>query len=554
VNDEHPGAPAAGEHPIRTTARWIGSQTRPLLGWLTAPVDRLGRRGVVVLPPIGYEYSSAHRTLRTLAERLAGQGCSVLRVDYDGTGDSSGDQSDPDRLIHWSSAVGLAARELRQIGASSISLVGLQLGATFALSEGGQAGAEQVVAWAAITDGRRYARGIRLLGSEVPPDAGASRDTIVRAGMVFTSETLGALGALSPAGIRDRPAPRVLIIDPEGRPTNDGLSRRLLELGAEVDHEVVSGTEQVLDTPAEYTVTPEPIVDLIAAWVGSSDASPSARVEDQRTSTMDWNDNAVREEVVELGQDRLVGVLTWPASPPPVTVVWLNAGSEPHTGPARAWVEYARALATAGYASLRLDFSGWGESPDLARAPGRPYDLHGIQQAADVVTALRGGGHRRIVLAGLCAGAWIALQVARTFPVDGVVAINPQLYWQPGDPVEADIVTETRVRRAAEIERFALGARTGMWTAQEAAGIRHPAADWLDDLRRSGTPYLALFAEGDDGLQFLEDRVARAWRDSLEHGAAEVVMIKDIDHAMHRQWRRPDVVAAVIDFLTRRIS
>ena len=51
--------------------------------------------GVVIVPPVGYEYWSSHRTLRTLAERLAGQGCCALRFDFDGTGDSAGDQWDP---------------------------------------------------------------------------------------------------------------------------------------------------------------------------------------------------------------------------------------------------------------------------------------------------------------------------------------------------------------------------------------------------------------------------------------------------------------------------
>ena len=41
-----------------------------------------------VLPPVGYEYWSSHRSLRTLAERLAQNGCLALRFDFDGTGDS----------------------------------------------------------------------------------------------------------------------------------------------------------------------------------------------------------------------------------------------------------------------------------------------------------------------------------------------------------------------------------------------------------------------------------------------------------------------------------
>ena len=67
------------------------------MSWLTAPGGGASSVGVVIVPPIGYEYWSSHRTLRTLAERLAEQGCSRLRFDFDGTGDSAGDQWDPAR-------------------------------------------------------------------------------------------------------------------------------------------------------------------------------------------------------------------------------------------------------------------------------------------------------------------------------------------------------------------------------------------------------------------------------------------------------------------------
>jgi len=78
---------AVTAQPVVTVARWIGRAERPLLSWLTTPAEGTGSVGVVVVPPIGYELWSSHRTLRTLAERLAGQGCSVLRFDFDGTGD-----------------------------------------------------------------------------------------------------------------------------------------------------------------------------------------------------------------------------------------------------------------------------------------------------------------------------------------------------------------------------------------------------------------------------------------------------------------------------------
>jgi alpha-beta hydrolase superfamily lysophospholipase len=80
-------------------------------------------------------------------------------------------------------------------------------------------------------------------------------------------------------------------------------------------------------------------------------------------------------------------------------------------------------------------------------------------------------------------------------------------------------------------------------------GLRHPASTWLYALVRSRTPVLALFAAGDDGLEFLEDRNARAWARARARGAVDLVVIEGIDHPMHRHWRRSEVVRALVAWL-----
>ena len=220
----------------------------------------------------------------------------------------------------------------------------------------------------------------------------------------------------------------------------------------------------------------------------------------------------------------------------------MQLGFRAARGAGRAWVDYGRALAQSGYSSIRLDFSGWGESPDLGHAPGRPYDAHCVDELRSVVDDLRSDGEEPVVAAGLCAGAWVALRAALDHHLDGVIAINPQLYWRPGDPVEADIVNETRVRRTDEIRRFARGRRTGIWSVLDAVGLHHPAADWLRALDDGGTPVLMLFTEGDDGLEFLEDRVGRAWTRTRRNGVVTCRVVAGLDHPMHRTWMRGQVI------------
>ena len=218
-------------------------------------------------------------------------------------------------------------------------------------------------------------------------------------------------------------------------------------------------------------------------------------------------------------------------------------------GPGRAWVDYARALAESGYTSIRLDFSGWGESPDLGHAPGRPYDAHCVDEIASVVDDLRADGHDRVVVAGLCAGAWVALRAAVTHrPRRGDRHQSAALLVarRPGGGRHRQ--GDARPASGGDPPLQA-GRRAGAWSALDVIGVRHPAADWLRDLDAGGTPVLALFAEGDDGLEFLEDRVGRTWSRSLRRGVVTCRVVPGIDHPMHRTWLRASVVDEVRGWL-----
>ena len=538
---------------LRQRAVWFGPDDRPLLGWLTQPASGPGEIGVVVVPPLGYEYWTTHRALRALAERLAAQGCSVLRFDPDGTGDSAGGPGDPDRLWAWRRSVGEAASALRGIGCTSLVVAGVRFGATLALLEGASVGADRIVAWAPVERGRTYVRELRLLGLPVPDDVAGTGGGIAHAGSMFGPTTLDELRVVDVTELDRRPAPQVLVVDRDDRAPSDALVERLRSLGTATDQVVVPGSTVALDRPTEYSDVPDAVVQVISDWVGRS--APTGSPEENPGEDVGGGRSCpLAERVVRLGAERLVGVQTDAVGTRRATVVWCNSGSEPHVGPGRAWVDYARALAESGYTSIRLDFSGWGESPELGHAPGRPYDAHCVDEIASVVDDLRANGHERVVVAGLCAGAWVALRAAVTHRLDGVIAINPQLYWQPGDPVEADIVKETRVRRTEEIRHFKRGRRTGIWSALDVLGVRHPAADWLRGLDAGGTPVLALFAEGDDGLEFLEDRVGRTWSRTLRRGVVTCRVVPGIDHPMHRAWLRGSVIDEVRGWLDRVAS
>lgn len=530
--------------PSQPHGRWIGAAERPLMAWVSAPERWAGQSGVLILPPVGYPYWSSHRTLRVLAERLADAGHLALRLDYDATGDSAGDQWDAGRIHAWRASVRVGAEELRALGCRSLAIVGVRLGATFALLDGAALGAEAIVAWAPVTSGRRYAKEIRLLSETVPaegtpPGVGQA---MVSAGSVFTEQSLEDIARLDLSGVSSPLAPRVLILD-ETR--HEKLCEHLGEMGTEVEQRGTVGGESVLAGPAEYATVPETIVGEICDWVGQA---PPGRGEphdlvEREVASFAWNGSRITERVVQLSATQLVGVLTEPqvSGPDTDTVVFLNTGSETHVGPGRAWVEYARALAGLGHCCLRVDFRGWGESPDDGHAPGRPYDAHCMQDTITIIRALRDLGHERIVLVGLCASAWVALRAVLREPVAGVIALNPQMYWKMGDPVEATMA-ETRLNRTAARERERRGSRVGLWSALDCIGRRPWAARWLDDLSAADTSVVLVFAEGDDGIEFLRNRVGRRLRATQRAGNVRVAEVPLIDHAMHRAWLRPSIV------------
>jgi len=93
-------------------------------------------------------------------------------------------------------------------------------------------------------------------------------------------------------------------------------------------------------------------------------------------------------------------------------ILLLNAGLLHRVGPNRLYVRLARILAAAGFVTLRLDFSGIGDSKprrdDLTREES---SLREAQAAMDHLTERR--GTQRFVLVGLCGGGANAFRITR---------------------------------------------------------------------------------------------------------------------------------------------
>ena len=543
VEPMHP--PFFADRAVTTRAHWFG-EDEPVLSWLTEPVGATGCSGVLLLSPIGYDYWTTHRAMRDLAERLAANGHRVLRIDYRGTGDSTGSVWAPGMLRKWDEDVRRAVQELREWGASTISLVGLRFGALLAMNLLAEVRADAVVAWIPVVSGRRYVKELQLLSTPAPalPSVAGGIDTRFMAGCAFTAELLSQLAARAVEAVAT--TARILILDRPDRVSSAGLAEKWSEKGASATQVLLDGVQTMLDVPTEYATTPTAHLALIVDWLGS--IPPQAGATPQ-VPVATWQDQArflyegqsLVERAVRLGEAQLVGIeCVAPDRTLGGTVVFLNSGSEPHVGPGRAWVELARDVAARGWRTIRVDYQGWGESPDNGYAPGRPYDAHAVADARGLAHALIQRGDRRVVLVGLCASAWIALRECGSLPVHGIVALNPQLYWQAGDPVLATMPEAIEWCQKDDGRVFADPLR------------RSAAGRWFEAVQAAPFPIDFWFERDDPGIQYLRQQLGYAIPSTGTTLAAVTIHeFAHLDHALHRHWHRSEALAAIMALLGR---
>lgn len=524
-----------------TTGMWFGAGARPLAGWWTAP-HRPSRAGVVIAPPLGYEYWSCYRSLRTLAESLARAGWHALRFDWDGTGNSAGAGDDSDRITAWRASIASAVVAMRNAGILHVALLGLRLAATLALLDAAALDVDAVIACAPVISGARWLRELKMLGIVDPEKPG----TVTYSGLVIDSATARDLAAIDLAKAAPPEARRTLLVT-RSEAANSPFIDAMRANGRALDVHTCESMQSMLEAPAGEDALPNSFVEPIIQWLGASPVSASgAQPPLEQTAEISWSGGTALATLTTIAG--LAAVCTQARDfQPDTVVVFLNSGADPHIGPGRAWVEYSRELALHGYACVCADFTAFGESPDSNRPPGRPYDPHCVDDTVRLVAALH-SRYRRVVLAGLCVGAWIALRTALDVRVEGVFALNPLLWWKPGLPIIIR-VPDTIAWRAPMRKRQHLLKQFGVWSLLDAFGVWPMASRWLVALSRKRVPVMLSYAEGDDGLAHLRDCCSRCIERESRRGYLTLEEVPGIDHPMFRLWRRRAIVDQMLRFL-----
>ncbi len=429
---EQPGSAQSESTPF-----WFGPSDRELFGWLHLPADRVVRGGVVLCQPLGIEAICVYFSYRLLAQRLAQRGLAVLRFDYDGTGDSTGMEDDPDRLDAWLDSVSAATDALTTLGVGHVALVGVRIGGLFAAHEATRrGGVDALVLWDPCLSGRSFLREQRFLRLLSGNGADLGDEAVDAPGLRFEPETVKALSDLD---LRRLPGPlahRTLVLIPPdvSRPTS--LEDRLE--GADVDWQEATGQDLLLDSRLQEP--PLATIGRLTDWLcGALDGPPTPVTPPDRGSaivSLTPTGEPLVERTVRLGPLGLFGIVTeTPGTSVGPTVVLVNEGNTHHIGQARIWVDLARRVGAAGFRVLRFDLSGIGDSD--TRPGQRAHVGRAPEAVEDVYDAMRGicpDDPTDVVLVGFCSGAYEVIEQALAHPPRGICVINPTFSFLPPSP------------------------------------------------------------------------------------------------------------------------
>jgi len=139
----------------------FGESERTLVGSLLLPQGASPRVGFVLCRPFGSEAIRANMFYRSLANRLAAEGCATLCFDYHGTGESPGESKDQNLSV-WQNDILLGDAYLRErSGVARCHWFGLGLGAALACEAAISTLATNqrpahLVLWEPIEDGQAY--------------------------------------------------------------------------------------------------------------------------------------------------------------------------------------------------------------------------------------------------------------------------------------------------------------------------------------------------------------------------------------------------------------
>jgi hypothetical protein len=325
----------------------------------------------------------------------------------------------------------------------------------------------------------------------------------------------------------------------------DRLGGDLVEWGEAIGHALL------IDDGMQITV-PKEALDRIVKWIDTY-----ATHEPQLISVPGWTGpmtiagpsghSSMVETPVWVGDTGLFGILTEPplhnAGP---TVIFLSVSQGHRIGPARSWVDIARRLAETGQRSIRIDFSGLGDSP-LRHKGQQQFEWCAPEAFDDVEEIARWcspADPSNVILVGLCASGYQAIDSAFYLTPRGVVAINPSVAFLPPevrdggsmDPRRRVVMESSplqeRFRSDSALARLRrkfprLAWRAKMWRTPS----RQRSAAWLKELDAVGSD--VLMVSGEESFRPIRYGASPRLLNQLEgRGRLHLTCLPELEHGL----------------------
>ncbi len=556
-------------------------------GWLHPSTGGLG---VVICNPHGYEELSIHRILRNLAEDLSAAGMPTLRFDYLGTGNSVGTDGELEQPEIWIENIREAIDQLcRLTKVERVALVGLRVGALLAMQVAHKIDRVVAVALVApIHSGKAYVREVKTLArmSFMASSAGnervASDPHVNLAGFIMWPKLVEQLNALEIDREGRVPAKRVLIMKGQENPADEALAEALRAQGADVETTVFEAYDEMM-IDAVFAKKPDDAFLHLQNWLakdlGGTSVTPEA-VPDVVLAEDTWV-----ERPVIFGQDsKLFAVYCAPPtkSTHKLALIFVTTGSNHQIGAGRRSVLFARRLAAMGYASLRMDIAGLGDSPPR---PGRKenvlYDVDSIRDVSAAIDWLETQGIDQVILTGVSAGGYLSFHVAIQDPrIIGALPVNsPNFIHREGDSLNITVrdqhhstrfyikklidaktwgrffkgelnirgISRTVMRRIRRKLRAKIDLLRGLvgGTVSDTITVRH----WFKLLQARNTQLLFIYSENDGGLDDLSVYLGRDGKKLQSFKNVKLVMMTGTDHVLTATSAKEEFFQMLVAFL-----
>jgi exosortase A-associated hydrolase 1 len=282
--------------------------------------------------------------------------------------------------------------------------------------------------------------------------------------------------------------------------------------------------------------------------------------------------NAYREQgvVFKSGFNRLVGIAAIPEVATDVGVLILVGGPQYRVGSHRQFTLLARSLAEAGFASLRFDYTGMGDSEGGEQEFDKTKE--DISAAIDALFETI-PGISRVVLWGLCDAASSAMIFAYSHErVTGMILLNP---WVHKGEYSLDVkmahfyapsifnkdqwrrLLSGKIKLIPSIKELA--ADTLALIGKRSSGISRQTSrrsyvdNMLDGLQRFHHDILIVLSEADLTAREFSTVIAQEadWKEAISRPTITVKTVLGADHTFSQRSWREQVSQMTIDWLRR---